>query len=76
MAFCIGAHPTHHLSSHLCRRPLHSSRKTCLTPRPRCSSDNDYFQAIKSYKQALRIDNDNLQILRDLSLLQVPPRLS
>ncbi|KAH8059859.1 hypothetical protein JL720_13667 [Aureococcus anophagefferens] len=34
-------------------------------------SDRQYPQAIKSYKQALKIDPDNVQILRDLSLLQV-----
>ena len=37
-------------------------------------SDRHYFDAIKSYKQALRIDSENIQILRDLSLLQVQLR--
>ncbi|KAH8062546.1 hypothetical protein JL722_3468 [Aureococcus anophagefferens] len=37
-------------------------------------SDRQYPQAIKSYKQALKIDPDNVQILRDLSLLQVQLR--
>ena len=37
-------------------------------------SDRNYEQAIKSYKQALKIDSDNVQILRDLSLLQVQLR--
>ena len=37
-------------------------------------SDRNYEQAIKSYKQALKIDCDNVQILRDLSLLQVQLR--
>ena len=37
-------------------------------------SDRRYADAIKSYKQALRIDTENLQILRDLSLLQVQTR--
>ena len=37
-------------------------------------SDRRYPQAIKSYKQALKIDPDNVQILRDLSLLQVQLR--
>jgi len=34
----------------------------------------DYNEAIKAYKQALRIDPENLQILRDLSLLQIQMR--
>ena len=37
-------------------------------------SDRNYNEAIKAYKQALRIDPENLQILRDLSLLQVQMR--
>eukprot|EP00566_Odontella_aurita_P002766 CAMPEP_0113530782 /NCGR_PEP_ID=MMETSP0015_2-20120614/3136_1 /TAXON_ID=2838 /ORGANISM="Odontella" /LENGTH=909 /DNA_ID=CAMNT_0000429553 /DNA_START=181 /DNA_END=2910 /DNA_ORIENTATION=+ /assembly_acc=CAM_ASM_000160 len=37
-------------------------------------SDRSYNEAIKAYKQALRIDSENLQILRDLSLLQVQMR--
>jgi N-alpha-acetyltransferase 15/16, NatA auxiliary subunit len=37
-------------------------------------SNRDYNEAIKAYKQALRIDVDNLQILRDLSMLQVQMR--
>ena len=37
-------------------------------------SDRRYGDAIKSYKQALKIDQDNVQILRDLSLLQVQMR--
>lgn len=37
-------------------------------------SDRNYNEAIKAYKQALRIDRDNLQILRDLSLLQIQMR--
>mmetsp|Transcript_3682 Transcript_3682/g.10403 ORF Transcript_3682/g.10403 Transcript_3682/m.10403 type:complete len:895 (+) Transcript_3682:347-3031(+) len=36
--------------------------------------DRNYNEAIKAYKMALRIDNDNLQILRDLSLLQIQMR--
>ena len=42
--------------------------------RRRYRSDRDYEQAIKSYKQALKIDADNVQILRDLSLLQIQLR--
>lgn len=37
-------------------------------------ADRNYNEAIKAYKQALRIDTDNLQILRDLSMLQVQMR--
>lgn len=37
-------------------------------------ADRNYPEAIKAYKQALRIDPANLQILRDLSLLQVQMR--
>ena len=37
-------------------------------------ADRNYLEAIKAYKQALRIDHDNLQILRDLSLLQIQMR--
>jgi len=37
-------------------------------------SDRDYNEAIKAYKQALRIDEENLQILRDMSLLQIQMR--
>jgi len=37
-------------------------------------SDRDYMQAIKCYRGALRHDSDNVQILRDLSLLQVQMR--
>jgi peptide alpha-N-acetyltransferase len=37
-------------------------------------ADKNYKEAIKCYKQALRIDEDNMQILRDLSLLQIQMR--
>ena len=37
-------------------------------------SERNYAEAIKAYKQALRIDEGNLQILRDLSLLQIQMR--
>jgi len=37
-------------------------------------SDREYLQAIKCYRGALRHDADNIQILRDLSLLQVQMR--
>jgi len=37
-------------------------------------SDREYLQAIKAYRSALRHDADNVQILRDLSLLQVQMR--
>ena len=34
-------------------------------------ADQNYDEAIKCYKNALRIERDNYQILRDLSHLQV-----
>ena len=37
-------------------------------------SDRDYLQAIKCYRGALRQDPENVQILRDLSLLQAQMR--
>jgi peptide alpha-N-acetyltransferase len=37
-------------------------------------SDRDYNAAIRSYNQALKMDKDNLQILRDLALLQIHMR--
>ena len=37
-------------------------------------SDREYWEAIKCYRNALRIDPDNLQILKDLSLLQAQMR--
>ena len=37
-------------------------------------ADRDYREATKCYRNALRIDRDNLQILRDLSLLQIQLR--
>ncbi|KAI6186735.1 hypothetical protein M3Y98_00164700 [Aphelenchoides besseyi] len=37
-------------------------------------SDKKYDEAAKAYKMALKLDNDNLQILRDLSLLQIQMR--
>ncbi|KAK9677157.1 hypothetical protein RND81_11G124400 [Saponaria officinalis] len=37
-------------------------------------SDREYREAIKSYRNALRIDPDNIEILRDLSLLQAQMR--
>ena len=37
-------------------------------------SDCEYNEAIKCYKSALRLDKENIQILRDLSLLQVQMR--
>lgn len=37
-------------------------------------SDRDYKEAVKCYRNALRIEPDNGQILRDLSLLQVQLR--
>lgn len=37
-------------------------------------SDREYVEASKAYLQALRIDKENLQILRDLALLQIQNR--
>ncbi|KAF9930828.1 N-alpha-acetyltransferase 16, NatA auxiliary subunit [Linnemannia zychae] len=37
-------------------------------------SDKNYEEALKCYSQALRIDKENLQILRDYSLLQIQIR--
>lgn len=37
-------------------------------------ADRNYNEAIKAYKQALKFDPNNFQILRDLSLLQVQMR--
>jgi peptide alpha-N-acetyltransferase len=34
-------------------------------------SDSNYAEAIKCYLNALRLDKDNAQILRDLAMLQV-----
>lgn len=34
-------------------------------------ADRDYKEAIKCYMNALRIDKENILILRDLALLQV-----
>lgn len=37
-------------------------------------ADRNYAEAIKCYLNALRIDKENVQILRDLSLLQIQMR--
>ena len=37
-------------------------------------SDKKYDEAMKAYKRALLIESDNLQILRDLALLQIQMR--
>jgi len=37
-------------------------------------SDKKYIEAIKSYRNALKWDSENIQILRDLSLLQIQMR--
>lgn len=34
-------------------------------------ADREYREAVKCYMNALRIDKENVQILRDLALLQV-----
>ena len=38
--------------------------------------DRNYTEAIKCYKNALRLDKENFQIMRDLALLQVCMRTS
>ena len=43
----------------------------CALHRLLWRADNNYDEAIKCYKNALRIDKENVQILRDLALLQV-----
>ncbi|CAJ0967106.1 unnamed protein product, partial [Ranitomeya imitator] len=42
--------------------------------RRRRRSDKKYEEAIKCYRNALKLDKENLQILRDLSLLQIQMR--
>merc|ERR1719204_183652 len=37
-------------------------------------ADHKYDEAIKCYRNALKWDKDNIQILRDLSLLQIQMR--
>ncbi|VDN60581.1 unnamed protein product [Dracunculus medinensis] len=37
-------------------------------------SEKKYDEAMKAYKQALKLDSNNMQILRDLSLLQIQMR--
>ena len=34
-------------------------------------ADRNYAEAIKCYKNALRLDKENLQVMKDLALLQV-----
>lgn len=43
----------------------------CFACRLLHRSDNNYMEAIKCYLNALRLDKDNAQILRDLAMLQV-----
>ncbi len=54
--------------------PPPSTLPTLPNPEPRrllYRSDREYREAIKCYLNALRIDKDNVQILRDLANLQV-----
>jgi len=37
-------------------------------------SDKNYEEALKCYSQALKIDKENIQIMRDFSLLQIHTR--
>jgi tetratricopeptide (TPR) repeat protein len=39
-----------------------------------CKKDKNYEEALKCYKNALKYDEDNLQILKDYSLLQIHSR--
>lgn len=71
---CMGKHEE---AFEIVRRGLHSDLNShiCwhvfgLVQR----SEKKYDEAMKAYKQALRIEPENLQILRDLSLLQVQMR--
>ena len=52
----------------LCSR-THTHTHTCCSLMYR--ADHDYREAIKCYQNALRLDKENVQILRDLALLQV-----
>ena len=77
---CCDLYLTHHLLTHLYHHThtslIHYYRShVCwhvygLLHR----SSQNYKEAIKAYKQALRIDVDNLQILRDMGLLQIQMR--
>lgn len=55
----------------------HATVPTALQPPGRLlyRSDSNYPEAIKCYLNALRIDKENQQILRDLAMLQVTGRL-
>lgn len=63
----------HRQSSNCCPSP----RPAPLPPRHRRSllyrSDREYDEAIKCYKNALRMDKENLTVMRDLALLQARP---
>ena len=54
--------------------PRASSSSASSARRLLYRGDRDYREAIKCYRNALRIDQDNMQILRDLSFLQVQMR--
>ena len=60
-----------------CANAVASSRSPGCTA-PHCTacsllyrSDREYDEAIKCYKNALRMDRENLTVMRDLALLQV-----
>ena len=64
MAALLPAHSAKLRSSHVCWHVYGLLHRSC----------QDYKEAIKAYKQTLRIDPENLQILRDLGLLQIQMR--
>lgn len=53
-----------------------SSKTMCLPCSLIYRAYLNYDEAVKCYKNALRIDKENYQILRDLSHLQVSPYTS
>ena len=57
--------------------PTVTRQPTAHTPAHRLlyRSENNYDEAIKCYKNALRMDKDNSQVLKDLALLQVGGRV-
>ena len=54
--------------------PSIEGEESCACPcRLLYRSDRNYDEAIKCYKNALRLEKDNIQLLRDLALLQARP---
>jgi len=48
-----------------------AARRLALARRLLYRGDRDYKEAIKCYMNALRLDKDNMMIMRDLAVLQV-----